>query len=195
VFPRTRVIPLAVGVLLLIAACGSPPEALPTAPPIPPAGSPGSLPASGLAPPPLITTPPAVTPTGAIPPGLPTGLPTYTYPTRTPATTSTTTTTTSPTPTPSYAPRCTGQPTGVQIVTLAKKSPAVPEQNVTVLDGPYCGGTWSFTVIGMTGAEPLSVVTTGSGTTLTLVTVGTDVCNPTVRTQAPAGIRALACGY
>jgi hypothetical protein len=153
-------------VLLLIAACGSPPEALPTGPTIPHASS-GALPASGVAPPPVVAT----TPT-------------------TPATT-----TTSPTPTPSYAPRCTGQPTGAQVVTLAKKSPAVPDQNVSVLDGPYCSGTWSFTVIGMTGAEPLSVVTTGTGTTLTLVTVGTDVCNPTVKTQAPAGIRALACGY
>lgn len=180
------------GVLLLSAACGSPPEALPTGPTIPHASG-GTLPASGLAPPPVVvTTPPLMTPTAATPPGVPT----YTYPTRTPATpTATSTTTTSPTPAPSYAPRCTGQPTGAQVVTLAKKSPAVPDQNVNVLDGPFCGGTWSFTVIGMTGAEPLSVVTTGTGTTLTLVTVGTDVCNPTVKTQAPAGIRALACGY
>jgi hypothetical protein len=175
-------------VLLLIAACGSPPEALPTGPTIPHASS-GALPASGVAPPPVVATTPTlvITPTGATPPPVPTY--TYTTPT-TPATT-----TTSPTPTPSYAPRCTGQPTGAQVVTLAKKSPAVPDQNVSVLDGPYCSGTWSFTVIGMTGAEPLSVVTTGTGTTLTLVTVGTDVCNPTVKTQAPAGIRALACGY
>jgi hypothetical protein len=188
VSPRTRSIPLAVGVLLLIAACGSPPEALPTGPTLAPASS-GTLPASGLAPPPVVATTPTlvITPTGATPPGVPT----YTYPTpTTPATT-----TTSPTPTPSYAPRCTGQPTGAQVVTLAKKSPAVPDQNVSLLDGPYCAGTWSFTIIGMTGAEPLSVVTTGAGTTLELVTVGTDVCNPTVKTQAPAGIRALACGY
>lgn len=179
------------GVLLLSAACGSPPEALPTGPTIPHAG--GTLPPSGLAPPPaVVTTPPLMTPTAATPPGMPT----YTYPTRTPVTPSSSpATTTSPTPAPSYAPRCTGQPTGAQVVTLAKKSPAVPDQNVTVLDGPFCGGDWSFTVIGMTGAEPLSVVTTGTGTTLTLVTVGTDVCNPRVRTQAPAGIRALACGY
>jgi hypothetical protein len=192
VFPRTHSIPLAAGVLLLSAACGAPPEALPAGPPIPHASSAGTLPASGLAPPPatVATTPPAM-PTGATPPGLPT----YTYPTRTPTTTTTTATTTSPTPTPSYAPRCTGQPTGAQVVTLAKKSPAVPDQNVTVLGGPYCAGTWSFTVIGMTGAEPLSVVTTGAGTTLALVTVGTDVCNPTIKTQAPAGIRAMACGY
>lgn len=177
------------GVLLLSAACGPPPEALPTGPTIPHASSVGTLPASGLAPPPIVvTTTPLVTPTGATPPGLPT----YTYPAQTPTTT---TTATSPTPTPSYAPRCTGQPTGAQIVTLAKKSPAVPDQNLTVLGGPYCATTWSFTVIGMTGAEPLSVVTTGTGTTLTLVTVGTDVCNPTVKAQAPAGIRALACGY
>ncbi|MEU4621243.1 hypothetical protein AB0G04_14850 [Actinoplanes sp. NPDC023801] len=194
-FPRTRFIPLAVGVLLLSAACGSPPEALPTGPTMPPAS--GAMPASGVAPPPLVVTPPPVAtpPTGVTPTGV---MPTYTYPTRTPVATLPTTTppaTTSPTATPSYAPRCTGQPTGAQVVALAKKSPAVPDKNVAVLGGPFCSGTWSFTVIGMTGAEPLSVVTTGSGTTLTLVTVGTDVCNPTVKTQAPAGIRALACGY
>jgi hypothetical protein len=190
VSPRTRFLPLAVGALLLSAACGSPPEALPSGPTIPHASG-GTLPASGLAPPPAVVTPPLTMPTGATPPP---GVPTYTYPTRTPIT-PTTTTTTSPTPAPSYAPRCTGKPTGAEVVTLAKKSPAVPDQNLTVLEGPFCGGTWSFTVIGMTGEEPLSVVTTGTGTTLTLVTVGTDVCNPTVKTQAPAGIRALACGY
>lgn len=126
--------------------------------------------------------------------------PTYTYPTLPPVTITTRPTTTPPTtttpagPAPSYAPRCTGEPTGPQIIALAKTSPAVPDKDVSVLDGPYCAAGWSFTTIGMTGAEPLSVIATGTGASLTLVTVGTDVCNPTVKAQAPAGIRAMACG-
>jgi hypothetical protein len=185
VFPRTRFLALAVG-LLLLSACGAPPEALPTSPPLPHAT--GSLPSAVGPAPSMIYTPPTVaTPTYQYP-----TLPPFTATTR-PATTPPTTTTTTG-PTPSYPPRCGAEPTGAQIVTLAKTSPAVPDEDVTVLDGPYCAGGWSFTTIGMTGAEPLFVITTGAGTTLELVTVGTDVCNPTVKARAPAGIRAMACG-
>jgi hypothetical protein len=172
--------------LLLLSACGAPPEALPTSPPLPRAT--GSLPSAGGPAPSTIYTPPtAVTPT-------------YTYPTLPPITTTTTTrpATTQPTtttgPAPSYAPRCSGEPTGAQIVTLAKSDKAVPDGNVTVLDGPYCASGWSFTTLGMTDAEPLSVIATGTGATLALVTVGTDVCNPTVKALAPVSIRAMACG-
>ncbi|BEL10707.1 hypothetical protein Q0Z83_088980 [Actinoplanes sichuanensis] len=186
--PRTHLPLLAAG-LLLLSACGAPPEPLPTSPPLPRAGGSvpaGSAPAGGLPPPPIYSAPPVATPTYTYP--------TYTYPTPTTGRPTTTLPTTPTGPTPSYAPRCTGEPTGAQIVTLAKTSPAVPDENVSVLDGPYCAGGWSFTTIGMTGAEPLSVITTGAGTTLELVTVGTDVCNPTVKKRAPAGIRAMACG-
>lgn len=101
----------------------------------------------------------------------------------------------SPTPAPSHAPRCTGEPTGAQIVAKAQESDAVPTGTLTVSAGPYCSGLWSFTTIGKAGAEPLSVVATGKGEALELVTLGTDVCNPRVKAEAPVGIRVLACGY
>ncbi|MDI6099168.1 hypothetical protein QLQ12_11220 [Actinoplanes sp. NEAU-A12] len=188
--PRTLRLPLVVGALLLSAACGSPPESLPTRPPLPRVS--GGLPAGGLAPSAAPTTawsPPAVTlptlPGNGTPPPAATTRPA----------TPTTPAATSPSPTPSRAARCAGEPTGAQVVDLAKKDPAVPEGDLAVVDGPYCSGTWSFTMIGMTGAEPLSVVATGVGAALTLVTAGTDVCNPQVKAEAPAGIRALACGF
>jgi hypothetical protein len=178
--------------LLLTAGCGAPPEAMPTEAPLsetggslPPAGSfPAGRPTGGPTPP-TIYTPPVATPP-------------YTYPTLPRATATTRPPTTLPTlptgPAPSHAPRCTGEPTGAQILAKAKTSAAVPDQNVTVTDGPYCAGGWSFTTLGMPEAEPLSVIAIGSGATLELVTVGTDVCNPTVKAQAPTGIRAMACG-
>lgn len=175
-----------VGALLLTGACGSPPEALPAGPPRPYTSA--GLSASGIAPPP----PPPVYPTT-----FPTTLPTFpAYPTTTYVVpTRTTVPATSPTPTPSHAPRCTGEPTGAQIVAEAKKNDAVPAGTLTVSAGPYCSGLWSFTTIGKTGAEPLFVVATGKGDTLELVTLGTDVCNPRVKAEAPVGIRVLACGY
>lgn len=189
--PRTRLLPPILAVLLLSAGCGSPPEALPTAPPLPRASN--GLPAGGLAPPSVWPVP--VQPsTPLFPTGFPTAYPTTTYvvPTRT---TTTTPPATSPTPTPSHAPRCGAEPTGAQIIALVKEQPAVPDGTLAVTDGPYCSGDWGFTTIGKTGAEPLSVVTTGKGATLALVTLGTDVCNPQVKAEAPAGIRVLACGY
>lgn len=176
-----------VGALLLSASCGAPPEALPTSPSLPRLSA--APPASGAAPATLPTT-------------LPTTMPTYTPPTTvyttTPVrTTVPTTATPSPSPTRSHAPRCTGEPTAAQIVTELKESPAVPDKELTVTDGPYCAGTWAFATAGLVGAEsaePLSVVTTGKGATLAIVTAGTDVCNPRVKAEAPAGIRVLACG-
>ncbi|GAA4940686.1 hypothetical protein [Actinoplanes utahensis] len=185
-FPRTRWLVPAL-VLLLTGACGTPPEPLPTGPPRPHASI--SLPSGGLVPPAAPTTAtytlPPPTQTFTVPP----------VPTTLPTTTPTTAPTPSPSPTPSHAARCTGQPTGAQIIELARKEAGVPDGSLTVTDGPYCSGTWSFTTLGMTGAEPLSVVATGAGATLQFVTAGTDVCNPQVKAQAPAGIRVLACAY
>ncbi|WP_229067372.1 hypothetical protein [Actinoplanes sp. DH11] len=124
-----------------------------------------------------------------------------TYPTYRPATPTTAATTTppprSPSPTPSRAPKCTGEPTKQQILALIKNNPSVPDAELKVADGPFCAGTWSFTTVKLAtgGAESLQVVTTGKGATLTLITAGTDVCNPQVQAQAPAGIRVLACGF
>ncbi|MEU8239352.1 hypothetical protein AB0C07_13995 [Actinoplanes missouriensis] len=196
--PRTRRLLPATG-LLLLAGCVAQPQAAPalTGVPAPPASVPAvapSLPgvtfvpltptATTLAPAPTFTTYPTVVPTL-----VPTTTGTTTPPTTSP--------TPSPTPSPSPAKKCTGAPTGRQILALLKGNPAVPDAELEVADGPFCGGTWSYTTVQLKGggAEPLSVVTTGKGTTLALVTAGTDVCNPRVKAEAPVGIRVLACGY
>lgn len=203
--PRTRVA-LVVGALLLTAACGAPPDAPPVIFPVhsepPYSAGPASLPAQPV---PTMPTVP-VLPTQAYPTltqAYPT--PTHTVPgNATPPPLSTTTATTtapltkSPTPTPSHAARCTGDPTGAQILTLIKDEPGVPDRNLQVADGPYCSGTWSFTTVRIAGEnrlEPLMVATTGKGAQLALVAAGTDVCNQRMQTGAPAGIRVLACGF
>ena len=201
--PRTRLIPLllAAGGPLLLAACGEPPQPLPTSPPFtglpsgPPAGSAPSvtLPTGGPTGAPLPTGPAPTPGVGGYP-----GYPGYTPPpvaaTTTPATTN------SPTPTPAHAAKCTGQPTGAQILALIKGKPGIPSTTLKVLDGPYCASTWSFTAVGVAGKpadqqDPLFVVGLGTGTGLALVTAGSDVCNDPVQQQAPAGIRVMACGF
>jgi hypothetical protein len=192
VSPHTRLIPvasLATGVLIVAAACGEPPQPLPTSPPYAsPTGVVGSgAPAGGLS-----TLPPTF-PTAAQPTGV---QPTYpTYPAQT-----TTAPTKSPTPTPSHAAKCSGEPTGAQILALIKGKPGIPTATLKVDSGPYCSGTWSFTTVEISGKsedqlEPLMVVATGKGATLGLVAAGSDVCNGPVQTSAPSGIRVLACGF
>lgn len=194
--PHTRLIPvasLATGVLIVAAACGEPPQPLPASPPYAsPSGVVGSgVPAGGL--PTLAATPP-VLPTAALPTGV---LPTYqTYPVQT----TTVPTTKSPTPTPSHAAKCSGEPTGAQILALIKGKPGIPAVTLKVDSGPYCSGTWSFTTVEISGKsedqlEPLMVVATGKGATLGLVAAGSDVCNDPVQASAPSSIRVLACGF
>ncbi|MET0424180.1 MAG: hypothetical protein ABW046_09910, partial [Actinoplanes sp.] len=143
-------------------------------------------------------------PTGGVPgiPGYPTGgvpgYPTYPVPGATLPTTAPTTRTA--TPTPAHAARCTGQPTRAQILALIKGKPGMPNATLTVLDGPYCSGVWSFATVEVAGRdpdeiEPLMVVTTGKGSTLALIAAGSDVCIDRVQTEAPPGIRVLACGF
>lgn len=188
---------MAVGALLLTAACGAPPEPLPTSPPL----SPVSAPPSGSLPPPaLAPLTPTYAPTYA---PTPVSTPTYTYPPTPTATTTVTATpglTNSPTPTPSHAPKCSGRPTKAEILALIKGKPGIPKAKLTVQDGPFCAGTWSFTTVEIAGQgadelEPLMVVATGKGSTLALVAAGTDVCNAQVQAGAPAGIRVLVCGF
>ncbi|RAK35486.1 hypothetical protein B0I29_110242 [Actinoplanes lutulentus] len=184
-----------------MAGCGAPPPAAPVDAPAPVVSAPSVAAIPSL--PPVTFVP--LDPTTTAPPiaTLPTTYPTYptvtaTVPTVPTVPTTSPVTTTSPTPSPtlSHAKKCTGEPTGKQILALLKGNPAVPDATLKVDEGPFCSGVWSFTTVKLaTGdAETLSVVTTGKGSTLTLVTAGTDVCNPRVQTEAPVGIRVLACG-
>lgn len=185
-------IPLAGAVIGLLAACGEPPQPLPTSPAF---AAPSSLPVVSGPAFPAATLPTAV-PTFT---GFPTTIPPYAYPTPTvPPTTAPTTK--SPTPTPSHAARCATEPTGAQILTLIKDKPGIPTDPLRVFDGPFCSATWSFTRVEVTGqnpdeTDPLLVVSTGTGSGLTLVTAGSDVCIDQVQSDAPAGIRVLACGF
>jgi hypothetical protein len=207
VSPHTRVIPLTVGALLLIAACGAPPESLPAGPPLSaPSAQPGSLPPGSVP----VTLPPATLPpatftpltptTGAAYPTYPT--PAYPTPTATRTATATPGVTNSPTPTPAHAPRCVGEPTKAQILALVRAAggEGIPDKTLKVQAGPYCSGNWSFTTVEIAGQdadhlEPLMVAATGKGGTLHLVGAGTDVCNAEVQAGAPPGIRVLACGF
>ena len=201
VSPRTRLIPLgalSLGALAIVGACGEPPQPRPTSPPYAIASDPPiSLDPSQLAGLPAGTTPPTLAAT----PTIGGGYPITTYPTRTaPAATTTPPTTVSPTPTPSHAARCTGAPTGAQILTLIKGKPGIPNAALKVDSGPFCSGDWSFTTVEKAGSgedqlEPLMVVATGKGTTLALVAAGSEVCIDQVQTTAPPGIRVLACGF
>lgn len=189
---------LAALTLTLLAACGEPPAPPLTAPPEEPGN--GSAPASALPPsgvmPGLPPTMPPVVPT-TYPPAGPV-YPTYpAFPTYPAATTPPTTT--SPTPAPSPAPRCGSGPTKEQVLTAVKGRPGVPAADLKVIDGPFCSGTWQFTVVQIAqadadSAEPLLVVTKGKPPTIQVIEAGTDVCSVKVRNEAPTGIRVWACG-
>jgi len=181
-----RLIPVA-GAAVLLAACGAPPEPLPTAPPEvygtgpAPSGS-AAYPSAGA---PTMPLPTAGYPTYGVP-----TLPTYPPPT-----------TASPTPTgPPPAPRCTSGPTAAQVIAAVKAKGAIPAtQRPEVKQGPYCARSWQFTVIGEVGktldqVDPLLVVTTGKPASLKVEEAGADVCSDHVQSAAPTGIRVLACG-
>jgi hypothetical protein len=182
VSPSTRLIPLLAGAVALLSGCGEPPQPLPTSPP-------------------YVTSqaqiPPGQVPTAALPTGLPPAYPGYPAPT---TTATNAPLTKSPTPTPSHAAKCRTAPTGPQVLALIKGKPGIPNDPLRIDEGPFCAGDWSFTTVEITGknaddVEPLLVVATGKGTTLTLVAAGSDVCTGPVQTGAPAGIRVLACGF
>lgn len=91
---------------------------------------------------------------------------------------------------------CGGRPTGAQVVAALRRSSGLLPSgvNVTVRAGdPQCAGTWQYAVVLIPNSDPLIVVTRGQPGSLTVVTAGTDVCSIPVRTEAPAGIRTLAC--
>jgi hypothetical protein len=108
-----------------------------------------------------------------------------------------TTTTASPSPpgfSENYAVFCGGRPTADQVVALLRRTANLLPggARVTVKTGPLCAGTWQYTVVDVPEREPLQVISRGAPTALVLVTAGTDVCNVTVRTSAPAGILSVA---
>lgn len=200
---RSRLLCLAGALALLSGACGEPPQPLPTSPPrslpspsvVAPSLPLGQQPLPTLTGYPTYPTNPGLPNPGLPNPGLPT-LPTRTF-TTAPRPTPTTK---SPSPTPSHAGRCTGEPTGGQILTLIKGKPGVPNASLRTFEGPFCSGTWSFTTVEVVGrtqdeVEPLMVVATGKGSTLALVAAGSDVCVARVEAEAPPAVRVLACGF
>ena len=88
-----------------------------------------------------------------------------------------------------YPVSCAGRPSGDQIVALLRnKRVLTASSSATVTTGPLCAGTWQYTIVAVTGREPVQVITQGPPDRLELVTVGTDVCTIPVKTQAPQGI-------
>lgn len=176
-----------IGGLALLAGCGSPPQPLPTAPPGPVRS--GPLPSASAGLPSGIGDYPTGQPTiPYVPPG-----PTFTTipPTLPP--------TTRITPPPSPARRCTSGPTPAQVLAVIKGRAGIPDDDLDVTEGPYCSGSWQFTIVGIAGSgddlvEPLLVVTTGRPSSLRVVEAGTDVCTDRVEDDAPPGIRVRACG-
>lgn len=191
---RYRLLALA-GLLMLLAACGRPPD-----PPL--SGPPEALGSAGSASPqPSGFVAPVPVPTGGLPPGTLPTLPYVPPATLPPVTTTPTTTppTTTPTSTVSPAPRCRSGPTTTQVLAVLKGLPGIPEQELAVAEGPFCSGSWQFATVQIAGEDPkaaeqIFVVTTGAPTALKVIEAGTDVCSVEVQTKAPAGIRVRACG-
>jgi hypothetical protein len=180
---------LAMAAAALLPACGMPPQPLPSAPPeaAGSAGTPSAYPSVGM---PVFPAPSESGPAGGYPtvalPTLPTTVPKVTA--------------SPPPPRPSPAPACAHGPTAAQVVAVVKTRPGIPTgPALEAKQGPYCAGTWQFTVLGETGktldqVDPLLVVTTGRPPALTVVEAGADVCSSHVEHAAPSGIRVLACG-
>ncbi|WP_306204859.1 hypothetical protein [Actinoplanes sp. RD1] len=204
---RVLRLPMIAGALVAcgaLAACGAPPEPPATAPPLPT----GPGPSASLSLPPPVLTP--IQPTQTTPGGLPTTTPawptlpaTTTTPVYTPPVTPTTTIPTPATPaTPgqSSAPKCTAGPTAAQLIAVVEGTNGIPDRPLKVVDGPFCSGSWQFSVMEIEAEdagdkfEPLAVVTKGQPAALQLVEAGTDVCSLVVQNEAPAGIRVRACG-
>jgi hypothetical protein len=150
--------------VVVVAACGAPPELSRRGSPVP---TPSISPAPS-------TFPPTVVPTVA--PTIP--------PISTPA---------QPTFDVSTAVPCGGRPEGGQVIAVLKRARLLASSfRGPVSVGPMCAGTWQWSVLD-TDNGPLQAVTEIRANTLRLVTAGTDVCSIEVRAGAPTGIRAAAC--
>lgn len=160
---RRRLTAVAMLVAVATAGCGAPPELR----------DPTATRAARTAPP-----APTGTPTAGPTPSL-TGLPGRPGPTPT---------------TGLVAVACTSGPSGQRVTDLVRGRDVLPrDARVRVRTGPLCAEDWHYTVLDVTGYEPLQVVTRGTGRAPRLVTAGTDVCTVEVRVTAPVGIRTLAC--
>jgi hypothetical protein len=107
-----------------------------------------------------------------------------------------TTASSSPAPVPfatDVAVDCAGRPGVDRIVALLHTRGLVDAGTaITVRLGPVCAGSWQYTVLSITGREPLQVVTEGPPAGLVLISAGTDVCSGAVAAQAPRGIVTAA---
>jgi hypothetical protein len=164
--PLRRCAPTVAALLTCAAtvACGAPPNLEPSVAPPALPGTASASPSASPSPSPLLPTVPTVP--------SPTGFP------------------------ETYAVSCEGKPSGQQVIRLLRREAGLLPDGVraTVDSGPLCSGTWQYTVVVVTGREPLAVVTEGEPGDLRLVTAGTNVCSIPVRTEAPVGIRtAAAC--
>jgi hypothetical protein len=194
-------LPVVAGLLTLLAACGEPP-----APPLtaPPGASPSPAGASGpVLPLPSGYTPVVPLPTNGLPPATVPTLPYVPPATLPPPVTTTPPRTTPPTTRPTStvppAPKCTSGPTAAQMLAVLEDQPGLPDEELKVVSGPFCAGSWQFATVRIADADPkkaeeLFVVTTGPPTALEVIEAGTAVCSAEVQTRAPAGIRVRACG-
>ncbi|MER7002898.1 hypothetical protein ABT297_07610 [Dactylosporangium sp. NPDC000555] len=91
-----------------------------------------------------------------------------------------------------YVTYCNGRPSGEQVVAVVRRNRAnLPAGNgVAVWKAPVCSGTWQYTVLTVTGSEPLRVITKGDPAALTVVTMGSDPCTAEVRATAPPALLA-----
>ncbi|MEV6927482.1 hypothetical protein AB0M46_23665 [Dactylosporangium sp. NPDC051485] len=95
-----------------------------------------------------------------------------------------------------YISYCNGRPSGEQVIAAVRRARAnLPTgTGVSVQKQPVCAGLWQYTVLTVTGSEPLQVITKGEPSALTVVTVGTDPCTVEVRATAPpAFVGAVGC--
>ncbi|WP_432833271.1 hypothetical protein [Dactylosporangium sp. CA-092794] len=91
-----------------------------------------------------------------------------------------------------YVTYCNGRPSGEQVIAAVRHWNAhLPAGNgVSVQKQPVCAGIWQYTVLTVTGREPLRVITKGDPAALSVVTAGTDPCTVEVRATAPTALLA-----
>ncbi len=89
-----------------------------------------------------------------------------------------------------YVSQCNGRPSGDQVIAAVRRArPSLPAgSGITVKTGPLCAGVWQYTVLTVTGSEPLQIMSKGSPAALTVVTVGTDPCTVEVKATAPPAL-------